>query len=56
MYQQAKVSYSPRERSEHEENLDACRAALGEESYGAAFAEGQALTLDQAIAWIAGAI
>jgi tetratricopeptide (TPR) repeat protein len=56
MYQQTKISYSPRERQEHQENLDACRAALGEDIFAAAFAEGQAITLEQAMAWVAGEV
>ncbi len=54
LYQQTKVSYSPRERSEQAENQVACRIALGEKPYEAAFGEGQSMTLEQAIAWVAG--
>jgi predicted ATPase len=56
MYQPTKVSYSPRERQEHLENLGACRAALGEETYWAVFVDGRALTLEHAIGWIASAM
>ncbi len=53
MYHQTELRYSPRERSEHDENLAACRAALGKETYAVAFAEGQAMTLEQAIGLVA---
>jgi non-specific serine/threonine protein kinase len=40
----------PEERAETEQGVAAARAALGEERWAAAFAAGQALTLEQAIA------
>jgi hypothetical protein len=38
------------ERAEYEQAVAPTRAALGEAAWAAAFAEGQALTLEQAIA------
>jgi non-specific serine/threonine protein kinase len=40
----------PRDRAEHEEALAALRTSLGEEAYAAAWAEGPALSLDEAVA------
>jgi non-specific serine/threonine protein kinase len=42
-------------RAEHERNLDATRASLGEQVFTTAWAEGQALSLDAAIAEALGA-
>jgi hypothetical protein len=44
------VPQVPRERAELERPVAAARAALGEGSFGAAWAEGRALTIEQAIA------
>ena len=49
LYRRTELRYSPRERSEHAEALAASRAALGEQAFAAAFATGQALTLNQAL-------
>jgi tetratricopeptide (TPR) repeat protein len=48
-YKQEANTFTPRERSEHAENLATCRSALGEEAFNAAFAAGQQLGLDGAI-------
>jgi hypothetical protein len=44
--------YCPRERSEHQAALEKARQALGEEAFSAAWTEGQALSLEQAVALI----
>jgi len=49
LYRQTELRYSPRERSEYAEALAASRQVLGKEAFAAAFATGQALTLDQAL-------
>ncbi len=53
-YHQIASGLVPRERSEFEENLVSTRKALGEDAFVEAFKTGQALTLEQAIAWVAG--
>jgi len=40
---------SAAERDEHDQAVDAARAALGEEAFAAAWAEGRAITMEQAI-------
>ena len=42
---------TPLERQERENAISAVRAALGEEAFAAAWAEGEAMTLEQAIAY-----
>ena len=42
---------SPRERAEHDQALAAARATLGEETFVAAYEEGQKMTLDEAVAY-----
>ena len=42
---------SPRERTEHDQAVATARAALGEEAFAAAWAEGKAMTLEQAITY-----
>jgi tetratricopeptide (TPR) repeat protein len=44
------VSLEPYQRAGHDEAVQAMRAALGEEAFAAAWAEGRALPLDEAIA------
>jgi tetratricopeptide (TPR) repeat protein len=44
-----RLGLPPRERSEHDGALAATRLALGEEAFAADWAEGQALTLEQAL-------
>jgi hypothetical protein len=39
------------ERADHDRKVAAVRTALGDAAFGAAWAEGQTLTLDQAIAY-----
>jgi predicted ATPase/DNA-binding SARP family transcriptional activator len=51
-YRQIAPSFSPRERSEYEENQASTRTALGEEAFAQAFLAGQAMTLDQALDWV----
>jgi tetratricopeptide (TPR) repeat protein len=43
---------SPTERDEYEQALAAVRAALGEEDFQAAWAEGHEMDLEQAAAWL----
>ena len=52
IYQRTAPSLAPRERSEHDKTLAAVRAGLGEERFTAAWQEGQALTLEQAEAYL----
>jgi hypothetical protein len=40
---------SPYERAEHDQAVSAARAALGEEAFTKAWAEGQKMTIDEAI-------
>jgi predicted ATPase/class 3 adenylate cyclase len=49
-YQQFRFFVSPRERDGHDGNLAAVRAALGEDVFAKIYAEGQAMTLEQAMA------
>ena len=42
---------SPRERAERDQAIAAARTALGEEEFAKAWAEGQAMTLEEAIAY-----
>jgi hypothetical protein len=51
-YRQTAPSFSPRERSEHLENLASVQTSLGQEAFSALFAEGQALPLAEAIAFV----
>jgi hypothetical protein len=44
-----KQSFGQPERGEHDGYIAAARAQLGEEAFAAAWAEGQAMTLEQAI-------
>jgi predicted ATPase/class 3 adenylate cyclase/Tfp pilus assembly protein PilF len=48
-YEQIRFLMSPLERSQHERNLEAVREALTAEAFEAGWAEGQAMTLEQAI-------
>jgi hypothetical protein len=41
----------PSEREKYEREVGAARAALGEEAFASAWAEGEAMTLEQAIAY-----
>ncbi|HEU0291692.1 MAG TPA: tetratricopeptide repeat protein [Anaerolineales bacterium] len=50
-YDQIRFLMSPIEREQHERNLEAVRAALSSEVFEAGWAEGQAMTLEQAIAY-----
>ena len=52
IYQQIAAGLIPRERSEYEEDDAAARAALGDDAFTAAFTEGRALTLEQAVHWL----
>ncbi len=45
------VSMPPNERAEHDRNLDDARAQLGEEQFSAAWVVGQAMSMEQAIAY-----
>ena len=44
-----RLEMSPAERAEYDTAVAATRAALGEEAFAAAWAEGQAMTMEQAI-------
>jgi len=51
LYQRIRLGLPLRERSENEEVLASARLALGEEAFSAAWKEGQAMTLEQAVAF-----
>ncbi len=53
IYRQAYGGLIPRERSEYEVDLASTRAALGKDVFATAFSAGQAITLEQAVAWVA---
>ncbi len=53
IYRQIAPGLVPRERSEYEEDRALTRSALGEDAFAEAFDEGQAMTLEQAITWVA---
>jgi hypothetical protein len=42
---------SPKERAEHEQAIASARAALGDEAFAAAWADGSKMTVEQAIAF-----
>jgi hypothetical protein len=42
---------APSRRAEHQRELAAARAALGKQAFAAAWAEGRAMTLEQAVAY-----
>ena len=48
------ASLRPTDHAEHERSIAAIRAALGEEAFAAASAEGRALTLEDAIRYALG--
>ena len=48
-YSQLRFLISPRERDNHDRDLAATRAALGEETFSALSAEGRAMTIEQAV-------
>ena len=50
LYAAIHFEMSAKERAEHDQTVAAARAALGEEAFAAAWAEGQAMTMEQAIA------
>ncbi len=52
-YHQIAPGLVPRERSEYEEDRASIRTVLSEEAFAEAFAAGQAMTLEQAITWVA---
>jgi predicted ATPase len=52
IHQCTKMSLSPRERDEHDAAIIAARLALGEEAFAAAWEEGEAMTLEQALAYV----
>jgi predicted ATPase/class 3 adenylate cyclase/Tfp pilus assembly protein PilF len=51
-YSHLRFLLSPLERHHHEQDLAAVRAALGEEAFSAFWAEGHAMTLKQAVAYV----
>ncbi|HLE26902.1 MAG TPA: tetratricopeptide repeat protein [Anaerolineales bacterium] len=50
----SRFSLSPAERVERDRALAAARAALGEEAFAAVYAEGQAMTMEQAVEYALG--
>ena len=50
-YNLIQFQYTPAERDEHDQAIAAARAALGEEAFAEAWAEGQAMTPEEAIAY-----
>ena len=48
-YAQFRFLISPLERENHERNIAAVRAALGEEALSALWEEGRAMTVEQAV-------
>ena len=46
------LGFAVRQRREHDEALAALRQAMGEAAFSAAFAEGQAAPLEQAVQWV----
>jgi hypothetical protein len=50
-FSQLRFLISPLERDNHERDAAAIRAALGEESFDALWAEGHAMTLEQAMTY-----
>lgn len=50
-YSQLRFLMSPLERDNHERDMAATRAALGEEVFSALWAEGSAMTIEQAVAY-----
>jgi tetratricopeptide (TPR) repeat protein len=50
LYTPLRFEMSAKERAEHDQAVSTARAALGEEGFAKAWAEGQALTLDKAVA------
>lgn len=53
-YSQLKFLISPRERDHHEHDARTVHDALGDEAFDALWAEGQAMTLEQAVAYALG--
>jgi predicted ATPase/DNA-binding SARP family transcriptional activator len=51
LYAPLRFEMSARERAEHDEAIAAVRAALGEEAFAKAWAEGQAMILEEAVAY-----
>jgi len=51
LYVPLRFEMSAAERAEHDQAVAATRAALGEEAFSAAWAEGQAMTLEEAVAY-----
>lgn len=54
MYEWQKNLLSLAERDEYEQMLASTRSELGEEAFAAAWAEGQAMTTEQAVAYAVG--
>ena len=52
IYQSTRYILTPRERVEHDDTLAAVRAGLSAESFAAAWADSQALTLEQALEFV----
>lgn len=50
-YSQLRFLISPREREQHERDIRSVHLSLGEEAFEALWAEGQAMTLEQAVAY-----
>jgi hypothetical protein len=51
LYAPLRSEMSAKERAEHDRSISAARAALGEEAFAKAWAEGQAMTVGEAVAY-----
>ena len=54
LYASTHFEMSPKERGEHDQAITTTRAALGEEAFAAAWAEGRMMTMEQASAFASG--
>jgi predicted ATPase/class 3 adenylate cyclase/DNA-binding XRE family transcriptional regulator len=52
LYTPLRFEMSTTERAQHDHSIAAARAALGEEAFAAAWAEGQAMTMEQVIEYV----
>jgi hypothetical protein len=54
LYTSIHFEMSPKERAEHDHAIASARAALGEEAFAAAWAEGRMMTIEEAIVFALG--